>query len=147
MRTKLLTINTGGTTVDIYGVSNADKRLPKILKPFKAEKGMSWALITGTMWIVAYIGDEPVGVVAVSPLKNNNLRFKSDVVLAGFRRRGIYKALCSVRMHLARKMAAKYGSNIMSAYAGSESINQYLRDGFSVQSTSDLGVNYVVLTC
>ncbi len=129
-----------GTPVEVRVVEYDDATLSSLLREFKREPGMSWGNPHGTKWIFGVVRGELAGVVALAPLPNGTLRFKSDVVLAKFRRQGVYALLSKRRLELADES----GASKASTYAGPMSKGQYLRDGFKVMQVGKNGTAYMV---
>lgn len=118
-----------------------DTTLKTLLAPYRKEKGMSWANPPGTIWIEATVKGNAAGICAIARIQNHHVRFKSDVVLPLFRRQGIYSALSAFRLEIAQSME---GVNLCTAYAGPDSIGQFLKDGFVVVGPrEEKGTNYV----
>lgn len=95
---------------------------------------------TNTLYLAAFVEDNPVGIVGYCYISDTHIRLKTDYVNPAFRRKKIYTDLWVERMNIIFK---NRNVKLLSAYCTEYSLGKYVKEGFIVQSINNKGITYV----
>lgn len=111
--------------MECYRGQWSDEDLKPWLRPFKSEPGMSWTNNEDTHWLFLKLNGNPVAVSSLMA-RGTESRLKSAVVLAMYRRFGLYRGMVGLR----QQQALELGAINCTTFAGPMSIGHLKAVGF-----------------